>query len=229
MQLADEVQAIARTADLPRLRRMHVAGATAACASLFAHVSLPRDVQLSFDCYLLGEGAGSAAVPLGQTLAQALSASAPDFTQFDRCVAFSIETTGVYYTLGGWRRAPSLTPVARAWKDADITVSCPWKAAATDLATLLRPFILASVTHLRVGHLLWYLPGMFDVIAALCQSPGVESLVLDGTMVTHALRVVAQTSASEVALVNVDFKPADSAKVAMWLHSWSSGTSRTII
>ena len=224
VQLADEVETITRIADLPRLRRMRVVGTTAACARLLAHVSLPRDVTLDLDCRPPDEGT---AVPLRYVLMRALSADTPD-APFARCVTFSIEDTKGYYSLHGWRRTVPLLALSDQG-DADVAVLCPWMDDATDLATVLQPFTFASVAHVRVGRLPWHLPGMNEGIAALCQSPSAKSLVLDGTKVTYALELVAQTSTSEVALVNVNFKPVDSVKAEMWLHSWSSCTSGTVI
>ncbi|GJE98605.1 F-box protein [Phanerochaete sordida] len=221
VQLGDAVLALTQTAALPHLHDLRATGATAAVAQLLAHLVPAPAVRLVLDCRRPAEDAAADVLPVTHAIARALAdATAPPYAP---CAAFSITDTRGHCVLHGWRRAPDLTqPFARA--AADVAVTCPSTdapAALAALAALLRPFTLGAVAHVRVGRAPWHLSGEPEGAVALCAHAGLQSLVLDSLTPPRALQLLETTAAPSVALVAINFKPADPAKQALWLHSWS--------
>ncbi|GJE98604.1 hypothetical protein PsYK624_148380 [Phanerochaete sordida] len=219
VHLADRALALSQTAEVPNLRDVRVTGATAAVAQLVAHIVPAPTIRLALDCRIPDEGEGYDVMPVPQAISLAL-ADAP-VPPYQPCSAFSIMDTRGYYALHGWRSVPDLTrPAARA--DVDVEVTCPWMDGDVALSAILRPFMLSAVAHVRVGKMPWHLPGVPEGASALCSHAGLQSLVLDGLTVPHALHLLEKTTAPDVALVDINFKPADPAKEAQWLYSWTS-------
>ncbi|GJE98602.1 F-box protein [Phanerochaete sordida] len=227
-RLSPALEAVTQTAELPRLLHIRLVGAPAAVvANLLAHVIPARDVQLNIDCRLGDEENEGFFLSVPRIIVRALgNAVVP--SSFAPCVGFSIGDIRGYYGLHGWRRDPhfsSYTDFAAVSSSADVRVTCAWKETYEDLATILRPFTLGAVQHVRIGKMPWHIAGMLENTSTLCSHKGLQSLVLDGIAVTRALHLLAETSAKAVTLMNINFKPSNTAKEAHWSYSRSSVSS----
>lgn len=216
VHISDEIQTITHTADVPNLRLMRVIGATAAVTCLLRHTAAPRDVQLHLDCRLPDDGESFAVVPVPYIISEALASQAS--SSYAPCSAFSIKDTKGYYEMRGWRRAQDRDKPDAA----DVVVDCPWLDDYDNLGVLLRPFTLRDVQHVRIGSMPWDLDGTPEALGTLCAGQNIQSLVIDGLKVTHALELVGRTSAKAISLLNINFKPSDPVKEAQWLYNWSS-------
>ncbi|GJE98603.1 F-box protein [Phanerochaete sordida] len=212
VRLSSAPELITQTTDLPHLRYIRLVGAPApVVASLLAHVIPARDVQLNIGCHLGYEENEGDFLSVPQIIVRALW-NAVDPSSFAPCTAFSIGDIGGYYGLHGWRRKPNFSAfanLAAISAGADVRVTCAWEETYEDLATILRPFTLGAVQHVRIGKMPWHIAGMLENTSMLCSHKGLRSLVLDGVVVTLSLHLLAGTSARDITLMNTKFKPSN--------------------
>ncbi|GJE98601.1 F-box protein [Phanerochaete sordida] len=217
----------AQTAELRSLRHICLIGASASVvAPLLASIIPAPDVRLRLDCNrAYGVGASQS---LSGAIATALEAHGSPFPLMP-CTAFWIGDIDPGYCLLGWRDAPRLADFAdfgQARAGADIRVTCFWTGTHENFAAIFLPFTLHAVLHVRVGRLPWNHYPVLQNVATLCSSRSLQTLVLDDVVVTRTLYLLEQTSAKDVTLMYINFKPSDPAKQAVWLHSRLSVQTR---
>ena len=217
-------------ADLPRLRTLHIEGATPACAQLFSRLRIPGEVKIHFDCRLSDEELNLEVVPLPvilKTMFSGTVAHAP--TAVDRFApvrSLSFQDACGYYDLYAWRSDSDPFVTSRP-VNPDVLMHCPWFNGDTDLVVLLAPFCLCDfdkIQRVRIGQLPCRMDDyMVDFTDKLVSGPGVRVLVLDELICATMLRLLKTTSATEIVLRGINFKPAEEKKQLQWRFSWTAG------
>ncbi|GJE98614.1 hypothetical protein PsYK624_148480 [Phanerochaete sordida] len=194
-----------------RLHTVRLIGVAPACAHFLQHVALPPDARLDIESVVRNIQPDMAPRPVPHAIAAVLQG--PPSTLSAPCAAFSIESAdGGGYVLRGWRRADARYAAGAA----DVVLRCGMRKADADLVVLLRVFALHGVEHVRIvcRHL-----GLFGPYAGfdqLARGARLRSIVLDGVKADLAVYLLPTTTAADVALENVKFKPSGPEDAKQW-------------
>ncbi|GJE98620.1 hypothetical protein PsYK624_148540 [Phanerochaete sordida] len=207
----EQVQTVAAS----RLRRVRLMGNTTACAYILKHVALPRDVQLAVECLADQVRNADVTVPVLHALATTLVANGN--APVAPCHALSIEADAEPFVFRGWRSADP----AGVRGEPDISLLCLREGRSADFEALLRPFTVRAVQQIRIARVPRDLFGTSVGLSAVVRGKNLRHLVLDGAEAVHALEVLVSTTATDVTLADINFKPSEPAEAERWLDAWA--------
>ncbi|GJE98618.1 F-box protein [Phanerochaete sordida] len=207
----------------PHLRTVRLVGAAPACAHVLQHVALPPDARLDIECVARDVTPDMAPRPVPHAIAAVLRG--PPCALYAPCAAFAIEGTDGGYVLRGWRRADE----RYAERAADVVLRCGAREAGAVLAVLLRVFALHAVEHVRIAY------GQLDLFGAcagfeeLARGVRLRSMVLDGVEVALVSCLLLSTTAADVTLENIKFKPSDPRDAKQWEEERAAGPDAVVL
>lgn len=217
-EIADEIVNTDIVARLPNLKEFWLIGPTAPAAYILLHLRIPRNIVFCFHRRFAHDHGPVSHVSevLAQSMLDPVHWSGIRFFAFDPLLSVSIswEQNSGHYVIIGWRSLESRESRRKHLPDVKVELNVCERFPV--LQTFLHLLHLADVQEVHLGPF----KGIQRISAAgnesevmmlanvLASRPSIQSLTLNGFDCEYVLQVLERTSATNITLKRVKFKPA---------------------